>query len=118
MTSSPSKRKGTRFETAVVRYLQSAGMRAARRNAASPQDIGDIGGVDGWAIQCKDQKTWRINTWIEETAQQAERGGAENYVLICKRSGASIGEALCVLPMRMLVQLMQSQSSDPKGRSA
>ena len=51
--SSPEKQKGDRAERAVVEFLNKYGLEAHRIRAGSPDDIGDIDGIDDTAIQVK-----------------------------------------------------------------
>jgi len=103
MTSSRSKRLGTAFETAVVRYLSSFGL-AARRTPPSPADIGDIDGVDGYAIQCKNCLRLEIPSWIKQAKQQAQRAGKPHGVVVAKRRGKPVKDSLVIMDLETWVR--------------
>lgn len=67
---SPSKQKGTAWETEVVRRLQSFGFKDAHRSEANRQSWDIVGVKSGkdfpveWVIECKKTKRWRVFDWI------------------------------------------------------
>lgn len=77
--------KGWRFEHLIQEGLEEAGYDVVRPRAGQPQDEGDIIGVSGWTIQCKDHKTLSLGSWIDQTKQQKIHGKTPWYALIIKR---------------------------------
>jgi len=81
------KAKGTSFETAIREYLNANGFEKAHRTALEGgQDKGDIHGIEQTThalggitivrkacIQCKNQKTFKLSEWLNDTVDQASR---------------------------------------------
>jgi hypothetical protein len=65
--ANPSKRKGTGFEVAVVDYLRTHGFPFAERRAQrGTNDAGDISGIVGWVIECKNHRAVELGPWMNE----------------------------------------------------
>jgi Holliday junction resolvase len=114
VTSSRSKRLGTQFETAVVRYLSSFGL-AVRRTPPSPADIGDIDGLDGYAIQCKNCQRLEIPHWIQQAKQQAQRAGKPHGVVVVKRRGKPIKDSFVIMDLETWVGTVTSAQAGEAG---
>lgn len=84
---SKQRQKGTLWETSVVRYLREHGFLAERRALHGAADKGDIAGVDGVVIECKNAKTYKLAEWIEETKVERDNASADIGVLFVKRIG-------------------------------
>jgi hypothetical protein len=72
--------KGTRFETAVARYLSAAlGGGVERRAKHGRDDRGDLSGVFlrglPVVVECKDRRRMELPAWLGEA--EAERGNAD-----------------------------------------
>lgn len=85
--------KGTRFETAVARFLADAlGGGVERRAKHGTQDRGDLSGVYmrglPVVVECKDHRRMDLPGWLAEA--EAERGNADAAygVVVHHRSGA------------------------------
>ena len=67
---SASRAKGTRFETAVVKWLREALQddRIERRSLNGRNDRGDVAGVRAWGqrvvIECKSQARHSLAEWL------------------------------------------------------
>jgi len=88
---------GTATESAVVRYLRTAGFpHAERRALRGTLDAGDITGVIGVVFECKGGMAAKtasdglIQLWLDETMRQVANAGADVGILVVQR--ASIGE--------------------------
>lgn len=96
----PSKAKGTRAETAVVRYMLDHGIEAERRALTGSSDSGDVKLTDDmgrqWVIEIKAGKqTSNPNrTQLEEWLRQTRREG-RNANMPC---------ALCVVRYRRALE--------------
>ena len=98
------KEIGTRFETAVVRYLREAlgDERPERRALSGSHDMGDIAhvfahGSEG-IIECKSVKSWGkklLAEWQAQTEDECENAGADFALLVVKQPNRPVGEALC-----------------------
>lgn len=91
---------GTKAETAVVRYLRSAGFpQAERRALRGTQDAGDITGIPGVCIEvkggdrAKSASDGQIAAWLAETATEAINADADLGVLVVSRRGVGLGNA-------------------------
>ena len=92
---SASRAKGTRFETAVVRWLREALQddRIERRSLNGRNDRGDVAGVRAWGqrvtVECKSQNRLSLSEWVNES--QIERGNDDAFVgvVIHKRRGTT-----------------------------
>jgi hypothetical protein len=104
--ANPSKRKGTAFETAFVRWLQENGWpRAERRALHGTQDLGDIiNGPEGWTLELKSTQALRPD-FVDEAEREASNAGTPMYAAVMKRRGKSDpGEALVVMPARIWIE--------------
>jgi hypothetical protein len=89
---------GTRAETAVVRFMRSAGFpQAERRALRGTLDAGDVTGCPGvcWSVKGGGQATGAsdglVEKWLDELDVQRQNAGAQVEVLVLQRRG--IGEA-------------------------
>jgi hypothetical protein len=85
---------GTAAETAVVRYLRTAGFpHAERRALAGTHDLGDIVGTPGvcWEVKggkaAKTASDGQVAAWLGETERERRNAGADVGVLVMARSG-------------------------------
>lgn len=90
-----AKDKGTRAETAVVRYMESLGLDDAHRQPLSgAKDIGDV--RQGNAIfSVKNWKTFTdgdVDRWLVELEQQRLNAGVTFAYLICARYRKNIAD--------------------------
>jgi Holliday junction resolvase len=104
----PSKRKGTAFETLVVRYLQDHGFPYAERRAlAGNADKGDIAGVPGIALECKATKAFTASTFVDEANIEAHNAGVPTGVAIVKRRGKGAGDAYVLMDLETFTELIR-----------
>jgi len=111
------KAKGTSFETLIVNYLKEKGFIGARRTAlAGSNDTGDINGVvreeptSEVAVQCKNQKSFALSQWLDDTVEQASklRGGLPLLVVKRPRKGVSaLGESYAVMRLDDAIRLLK-----------
>ncbi|WP_242908704.1 hypothetical protein [Actinomadura terrae] len=95
---SQAKDIGTRAETAVVRYLRTAGWPGAERRALTGAlDQGDITGTPGIAWEVKARKRppsdEQVLAWLVETEVERANAGAEWGVLVVRRPGVGPANA-------------------------
>lgn len=96
--TNPPKKKGTATETAVVRYLRTAGWPGAERRALTGVlDEGDITGTPGLAWEVKARKSVPsdlvIDEWMTETETERRNAGVELGVLVVRRPGVGLENA-------------------------
>lgn len=89
--SNPSKAKGTKAETDLVRWLQGHGFPYAERRAlAGTADKGDVLCCPGLIVEVKH---WAIYTdadiaaWQDETTREKSNANADIAVLVVRRNG-------------------------------
>lgn len=116
-----SKDKGTKFETAVVRYLRVMleDDRIERRALHGSHDMGDIHGLrchgyEGIA-ECKDYKEWAradLDRWKAQTIAERDNADAGFALLVVHRRGCSaqatshsFGENDCYLTIGDLMRI-------------
>ena len=108
-----SRDKGNRNERALVVWLaQHVWPYAERRGGGFAS--ADIVGTPGWAVEAKNQKTWKVQEWWRQTETQAAEGPAGTIpLLVVKRPGkADPGEHLAVLRLADLAPLLKENDSD------
>lgn len=82
---------GIRFERAVAQFLGTRTTRSTRPGVHD--DAGDVH-LPGHVVECKDHGRWTVEAWWRELLAKAQPG--ETPVLVLKRRGQPIGEALVV----------------------
>lgn len=99
---------GTAAESAVVRYLRTAGFpHAERRALRGNHDAGDVTGTPGICWEVKGGTAARmasdglIQAWLDETDKERVAAGADVGVLVVQRPGigpANAGRWWAILP--------------------
>lgn len=91
---------GTAAETAVVRFLRTAGFPHAERRALhGAVDLGDITGTPGvcWEVKGGDAarraSDGRVAAWLGETERERAAAAADVGVLVMQRAGVGPGNA-------------------------
>ena len=100
MTPRKPRAIGTATETAVVRYLRTAGFdQAERRSLRGSLDAGDITGVPGvaWSVKggvaAKTASDGQVTKWLAELERQRVNAAAAAGVLVLQRAGIGEGNA-------------------------
>lgn len=102
-----SKQKGTKFETEVVNYFHHRGMTdVGRQILTGNMDLGDIAGLPGWVIECKNVNTANWAQFMDETNVERKNAGAQYGLLVVRRRMKSITQAYAVLPLDQAVTLI------------
>ena len=108
--TTPSKRKGSQYERDVVKWLVSMGYTCAERayGAGRHDDVGDIDGIDGVVIECKNEKRINIPGYLKELEDEMIHADAETGVVLIKKRGTSnISESYAVMPAELWVNLLK-----------
>jgi len=124
--SAANKAKGTKFESAVVEYLQGQGYNAKRLPRAGVKDIGDVGltlvtdqgGVGGdtftFVIEAKDRAQLDWPTFLEEATVEAsnyeERHPKDGWtvpVVVAKRRRQGIHRSYVMFELDTFVDLLK-----------
>jgi Holliday junction resolvase len=108
--TTPQKRKGSQYERDVVKWLRSMGYPCAERayGAGRHDDVGDIDGINGVVIECKNEKAIRIPQYLRELEDEMTHADAETGVVLIKKRGTSnISESYAVMPAELWVNLLK-----------
>jgi len=105
---SRNKKIGTAWETAVVNYLRENGAPHAERRALNGgKDRGDIAGIPGLVIECKNEKAIALAAYADETEAERRNDGARIGLAWIKRRGkASPADGYVLLSGATLVRLL------------
>jgi hypothetical protein len=109
MSSSANKKKGTRFESEVVQYLDAAKPYPVERRAQHGAfDRGDVIGVPDWAIEIKNVADWskRLGSFVAEAEMEAGNAGVPFGAVVIKRRNDSVGRAYVVMSLEQFVEVL------------
>ena len=103
--SNKSKAKGTRAETAVVKFLEEHGIKAARQPLAGSNDIGDVRLPDhGIVIEVKAGKQTvapnrtQLAEWFRQACEEAANWGCSG-ALVISRYNRKLADADVYVPI-------------------
>ena len=114
MPKTKPKALGTRFETAVARYLRAQldDERIERRALHGSHDMGDIHGLlaHGFEgiVECKAVRSAgakALAEWQRQTLDERDNADAGFALLVVKSFNHPVGEALCWLTLRDLARI-------------
>lgn len=112
--SNPSKEKGTRFETAVCRYLRDRlGQPCIERRALhGSRDMGDLFGIDahGLAVVAECKAVARrgpslVGEWRRQALEERENAGAGAVVLVVDVPRAPVWRSEAHVTLRDLARI-------------
>ena len=107
---SKQRAKGTKAETAVVKYLREHGYpEADRAPLRGKLDTGDVAGIRKVVIEIKNHRTYQIPAWLRELETEITNAQAEHGFVVVKPNGvgeARVGDWWCVLPLHRMVALL------------
>jgi hypothetical protein len=112
-----SKEIGTAWEVAVRDYLRyGCGFPTVERlPLAGRRDVGDLGGLPGFLIGCKAEKTIRLSTYMDELGAQKTNltlGAGVVPVEVVKRRGAGPGRAYCVVELDEFAAVLRAMTGE------
>lgn len=111
--SNPSKERGTREETRVVRYLRerTGDARIERRALHGSRDMGDVRGIyahgyEGIAeVKARRHRTpSAVAGWRDETVRERGNADADFAALVVKVPNRPVGESLVHLTVRDMMR--------------
>jgi hypothetical protein len=116
MTNAP-RSIGTAWESAVVSHLANAhGFATVERRALhGNRDIGDLTGLPGFLIGCKNERTIRLSTYMDELQVQKGnlvRGRDVVPFEVVKRRGKGPGRAYVVVELDEFVPVLRAMTED------
>jgi hypothetical protein len=109
---SKSKQKGTSAESAFVKseVVLEAFPHVERRALAGVNDMGDISGMVGLAVEIKNHKTYKFPEWIKETEVERINAKADYGILVVKPNGVGLGSVenwWAVMPVGAMISLLR-----------
>lgn len=106
--TTPEKAKGSQWERDVAKYFQLRGFDVERRyGAGAQQDKGDLRGIPGFTIECKNLKTISLASIVDETMREMNNAGTAFGVAIIKRRRSSAAEGYAVMTLENFVDLLE-----------
>lgn len=111
--SNPNKAKGTRHETAVVRWLREQGVRAYKPRPEGHRDVGDIHAED-FVLQAKD---WNdvvsaLREGVAGAQVQRVNAGLPFAAAVVKRARKPVEESYLVMRLADLPPLLRALSGE------
>lgn len=125
--ANPSKQKGTAWESACVELFRSLGLdHVERRALRGNKDCGDLAGVYGWTIECKNEKTITLADYMDEAKAEAcnadpgivALGGVPTHVVLVKRRNRPTADGYAVMPIGQFVHLLAADKWYEERRQA
>jgi hypothetical protein len=98
--SSPAKRKGTRWESAVRDFLREFPILKHARRVAAEGRL-DIGDVHAWpfCLQCKNQRSFDLAGWVRDAETQASQAEFPYGVAVVKAPGKGTERGYAVMSL-------------------
>ena len=107
--SNANKQKGSRWEAAVRDYLADRlPFRVERIPAGAAQDRGDLTGIPGVAVECKDVAKQDLAGWCDEATVEASNVGEDVLpVVIAKRRNRNVSEGYVIMPLWAFTEFLR-----------
>jgi len=107
--STASKRKGSKAELDLVKYLKENGWKYAdRRLAGNSNDKGDVSGVNGVVFEVKNHARMDLAGWTEELITEIRNAQSETGAVVHKRKGkGNPGDWYATMPVSLFVELLK-----------
>lgn len=104
---SASRRKGTAWESQVVDYLREHGQpHAERRALCGTSDKGDVAGVPGVMLECKNEAKVTLGAYADEVKLQTANAGAQIGAAVVKRRNRGPGDAYVVMTLEQFASMI------------
>tara|TARA_R110002096_G_scaffold195168_2_gene377796 strand:- start:1541 stop:1915 length:375 start_codon:yes stop_codon:yes gene_type:complete len=105
--ANPQKEKGTRWESAVAKFLQSKGFPVWRMAQTGAQDEGDLGGLPSWAFECRDRQKMDLSKNVRDANSRAIAKGALYGVTIMKKRNSAVGSAYVAMDLETFAEILE-----------
>lgn len=102
-----SKEKGTRWESAVAKYLRSKGFDVWRMAQTGTEDQGDIGGLSQVAFECRNRAKISLAENVDDAESRAKYKEADYGVAVIKRRGKGTADAYVAMTLETFTRLMK-----------
>ena len=103
----PNKAKGTRWESAVAKFLQSKGFPVWRMAQTGAFDEGDLGGLPQWAFECRDRQKIDLSKNVKDANDRALAKGALYGVTVIKKRNAPVESGYVALDLETFAKILE-----------
>lgn len=113
MPGAAPRRKGSRFELEVARFLAANGHQHVERayGAGRSDDRGDLDGLPGWVVEVKNHKSIDLAGWCDEAEAERVNAGQPFAAVVAKRRNRPVGDAYVVLTLERFAALLTEAST-------
>ena len=110
-----NKARGTGWEVRVRDFLRSHGHpNAERLPSEGSKDRGDIAGVPGWVVECKNHRALALAEWCDEAEKEAMAAHVYRWAVVFPRKSHQTRKAYCLIPLWLLADLMARTEEVPR----
>ena len=106
--TNPNRARGTKWENAVTKYLREQGFSEAFRLApGGSADAGDVGGVPGWAFECRDRQKQDPSKNVRDANSRAVHKGCRWGAAIMKKRDHGVEDGYVLLDLKTFVDVLR-----------
>ena len=104
-----NKIKGSQYERDVVSALIEDGFTKAERmyGAGRQDDRGDVRGLDGWTIECKNEAKIDLPKYLAELEREMANAGNDLGAVLVKKRGNNAKSSYVVMSWQILIELLR-----------
>jgi len=109
--TTPQKAKGSQWERDVAKYLAEHGFPYAERRygAGNTMDKGDINGLPGLVIECKNVGKLDLPGWLGEAERERANAKADYGIVVAKRRGKGAEHGYVVMTLADFARLWKER---------
>ena len=113
-----NKDRGTRWESAVCAFLRAAGHREVFRMADGGEfDAGDVGGLPGWALECRDRAKIDLAGNVRDAEQRAVHKNVPFAAAVIKKRNAPVADAYVCMSLVMFTEILDEMANAKEAPS-
>ena len=101
-----SKIKGTRWESTCRGFLRHWWPNLERLAQSGSADRGDLVGIPGVTIECKDARRHELASWCDETEIERQHNDDRFGILIVKRANKPVNKAYAMTTVEQMADLL------------
>lgn len=103
--ANPNGRKGAKYEQDVADYLNEYLPGCVERRVKNGRkDRGDIAGIPGWVLECKNTKVIDLPGALKEAEREAENAGVTHFAAVVNRKQKHISDSYFVVPLALAIE--------------
>lgn len=112
--TTPQKAKGSQWERDVAKYFNERGYPHVERRygAGNTLDKGDINGLPGFVIECKNLGRVTLASIMDETLKEQQNAKLPYGIAIIKRRNRPAKDAYVVLTFEQFINLLDSRNQN------